>query len=139
MGFGTISINDSEWLQYKNGPPWGFAHRFGREDFLLVGIRRLAGSFWQVLLIANLERHVGHPSGLGEAGSVDTPSSFGLDSLRRHDYIPIGFRAYVLNPSQPNSGLRVVFPAVRFCFLATSRAEVDHGTLTQNILRNIGK
>jgi hypothetical protein len=35
--------------------------------------------------------------------------------------------------------LGVVFPAVRFCFLATSHSEVDHGTLTQNILRNTGK
>src|SRR5208282_5749498 len=38
-----------------------------------------------------------------QGSSVDTPSSFGLDSVRQHDYISIGFRAYVLNPSQPNS------------------------------------
>jgi hypothetical protein len=111
----------------------------GREDFARCRYTKVGRVVLAGFVDCQSERHVGHPSGLCEASSVDTPSSFVLDSVRQHDYISIGFRAYVLNPSQPNSGLGVVFPAVRFCFLATSHSEVDHGTLTQNILRNTGK
>jgi hypothetical protein len=67
---------------------------FARCRYTKVGRIVLAG-----FVDCQLERHVGHPSGLCEASSVDTPSSFGLDSVRQHDYISIGFRAYVLNPS----------------------------------------
>ena len=102
---------------------------FARCRYTKVGRVVLAG-----FIDCQLERHIGHPSGLCEASSVDTPFSFALDSACQYEYISIGFRAYACNLSQPNSGLRVVFPVVRFCFLATSHSEVDHGTLNQKNL-----
>ena len=77
----------------------------GREDFARCRYTRVGRVVLAGFVDCQLERYVAHPSGLCEASSVHTPSSLVLDSVRQHDYISIGFRAYVLNSSQPNSGL----------------------------------
>ena len=58
-------------------------------------------------LIAGLERHIG-PSVVTMRDQFPTPPSSVLDIVCQHDYLSIGFRAYVYNPSQPNSRLRVI-------------------------------